>query len=206
MKPYLTPAGSGEAEFTERRSRFIGRVWLTETEDEALSHIKETRERCWDATHNVYAYSVRATGAARYTDDGEPQGTAGIPVFDVFRKGCITNFCCVVTRYFGGILLGAGGLVRAYSHAAKLALDSAGILTMRLWAVALVACPYSFLELLKLEIQRMGGIIEEIEYGADAVFHVALPFEAREKFSAAVLDLTSGKAEALFIEERFMGL
>lgn len=206
VKPYLTPGGCGEAEFSERRSRFIGRVWPVSIEEEALAHIKSARERHWDATHNVYAYSIRNTGAARYSDDGEPQGTAGIPVFDVFRKGGVTDFCCVVTRYFGGILLGAGGLVRAYSQAAKLALDAAGILTMRLWAIALVACPYPLLELLKLEIRRLGGVIEDIEYGADAVFRVALPAEMRGEFGVSVSDLSSGRAEALFVEERFMGL
>ena len=118
---YLTPAAFGEAEFTEKRSRFIGRVWPVETEAEALEHLKRMREQHWDATHNVYAYVLREGGIMRYSDDGEPQGTSGMPVLNVFRSREIVNVCCVVTRYFGGILLGTGGLVRAYSRSAKLA-------------------------------------------------------------------------------------
>lgn len=109
----------------EKKSRFTGRIWPVETEEEALAHIKKTRDEFWDATHNVYAYIIKG-GATRYSDDGEPGGTAGMPVLNVLRQAEISNVCCVVTRYFGGTLLGAGGLVRAYGRAAKLALDAAG--------------------------------------------------------------------------------
>ena len=110
---YLTPAAYGEAELIEKRSRFIGRVWPVESEAEALEHLKEIRARHWDATHNVYAYILREGGTMRYSDDGEPQGTSGMPTLTVFRAKEIQNVLCVVTRYFGGILLGTGGLVRA---------------------------------------------------------------------------------------------
>ena len=112
MEEYFVPAGDGTAEFVEKRSRFIGRIWNTETEEEALACIRAMREQHWDARHNVYAYLIRG-GAMRYSDDGEPQGTAGMPVLEVLRGAELYNVCCVVTRYFGGILLGAGGLVRA---------------------------------------------------------------------------------------------
>ena len=116
MEEYLVPSGEGIAELVEKRSRFLGHIWLTQTEEEALQCIKKMREQHWDATHNVYAYLIK-DGAMRYSDDGEPQGTAGIPVLEVLRKEGIYNVCCVVTRYFGGTLLGAGGLVRAYGKA-----------------------------------------------------------------------------------------
>ena len=111
MKSYLIPGGYGEVEFIEKRSRFIGRVWPVDSETEAIAHIKETREKHWDATHNVYAYIMLEGGIMRYSDDGEPGGTSGMPTLNVFRSNDIKNVCCVVTRYFGGILLGAGGLV-----------------------------------------------------------------------------------------------
>lgn len=109
MKEYLVPTGDGEAQFIERRSRFIGHIFLTETEEEALARLKQMREQYWDATHNVYAYIIR-DGATRFSDDGEPGGTAGMPVLQVLQREELYNVTCVVTRYFGGILLGAGGL------------------------------------------------------------------------------------------------
>ena len=106
MKEYLVPTGDGEAQFIERRSRFIGHIFLTETEEEALARLKQMREQYWDATHNVYAYIIR-DGATRFSDDGEPGGTAGMPVLQVLQREELYNVTCVVTRYFGGILLGA---------------------------------------------------------------------------------------------------
>ena len=105
MKEYLVPTGDGEAQFIERRSRFIGHIFLTETEEEALARLKQMREQYWDATHNVYAYIIR-DGATRFSDDGEPGGTAGMPVLQVLQREELYNVTCVVTRYFGGILLG----------------------------------------------------------------------------------------------------
>ena len=127
MTTYLVPAGFGEAEYIEKRSRFIGRVWPVADEAQALEHLREIREQHWDAKHNVYAYIIREGGIMRYSDDGEPGGTSGMPTLNVFRSEEIQNVCCVITRYFGGVLLGSGGLVRAYSNTAKMALDAAGI-------------------------------------------------------------------------------
>ena len=112
MTEYLTPAAYGTDELTEKRYRFIGQVWKTETEEDARAHIEETRKRYYDARHNCWCYVLRS-GAVRYSDDGEPQGTAGQPMLNVFQSAGITDVCCVVTRDFGGVLLGAGGLVRA---------------------------------------------------------------------------------------------
>lgn len=189
---YRVPSGYGEAEIIEKKSRFIGRVWLTETEEEAIARIKETRERHWDATHNVYAYIIREGSLMRYSDDGEPQGTSGMPTLSVFRGEEIFNVCCVVTRYFGGTLLGTGGLVRAYSHTAKAALENAGISVMRLWSRFLLACAYSQYERMKLEIAAFDGVIEETDYGADVLLTAILPEQKAKAFQARILDITAG--------------
>ncbi|NLL46309.1 MAG: DUF1949 domain-containing protein [Clostridiales bacterium] len=193
---YFVPSGFGEAEFIEKRSRFIGRVWRTDTEEEALARIAEMREKHWDATHNVYAYIIKDGGAMRYSDDGEPQGTSGMPVLGVFRSAGVFNVCCVVTRYFGGVLLGAGGLVRAYSHTAALALESAGISVMRRWKELKMNCPYSYFERVKLEIAAYDGAIENIDYGSEVVIEALLPASKAGDFNARLIDMTAGTLAA----------
>lgn len=128
---YTTIDGSAEDSFIEKKSRFIGYIRHVETDEEAVDFINEIRSMHRKATHNVYAYILRKDSITRYSDDGEPQGTAGVPVFEVLRKEGLTDVCCVVTRYFGGILLGGGGLVRAYSQSAKIAVDAAVRMEMR---------------------------------------------------------------------------
>lgn len=128
---YQTVNGRAEASFTEKKSEFIGYMKHVTTDEEAVDFINEIRAMHRKATHNVYAYILRDGSITRYSDDGEPQGTAGVPVFEVLRKEGLTDVCCVVTRYFGGILLGGGGLVRAYSHSAKIAVDAAERRIMR---------------------------------------------------------------------------
>ena len=140
---YQTIAHEAAQEFVERRSRFIGYAKPVRTEEEALAFLEEIRTRHWDATHNVFAYSLRQGNLRRYSDDGEPQGTAGVPVLDVLQKSGVTDAVLVVTRYFGGVLLGAGGLVRAYSHAASLALQAGEVITMQLCKTARVMCDYN---------------------------------------------------------------
>ena len=127
---YIVPFGEGEAEYVEKRSRFIGRIWPVSSEEEARRRIEETRKQRYDARHHCWCYILRDGNVMRYSDDGEPQGTAGQPMLNVFLREELTNVCCVVTRYFGGILLGAGGLTRAYGCTAKLALNAAGISRM----------------------------------------------------------------------------
>ena len=188
---YFVPAGYGEAEFTEKRSRFTGRVWPVKTEEEALQHLKEMREKYWDATHNVYAYIIKETGAMRYSDDGEPQGTSGMPVLGVFRSAGVTDFCCVVTRYFGGILLGTGGLVRAYSQAASSALENAGIAKTSLWRRLSLCCPYPAYERVKTETES-AGIIENTDFAADVTVDALVPEEQAEDFISRITDATSG--------------
>ena len=191
MKPYLVPTKDADAEFVERRSRFIGHVFRTETEEEALACLKRMRENYWDATHNVYAYIIR-DGATRFSDDGEPGGTAGMPVLQVLQREEIFNVTCVVTRYFGGILLGAGGLVRAYAHSAKIALDAAGRSVKQVWTKVYLPCPYSWFERIKLEVAAFGGVIENTDFGADVSFDLLLPEAQVQPFLDRVLDASAG--------------
>ncbi|MDL2273852.1 IMPACT family protein [Oscillospiraceae bacterium OttesenSCG-928-G22] len=202
MDSYRTPSGDGEAGFEEKKSKFTGRVFLCDTEGAALAHIERLKKEFWDATHNVYAYSVRE-GPTRYSDDGEPQGTAGVPVLDVFRKAEITNFCCVVTRYFGGTLLGAGGLVRAYGTAAKLALDAAGVSEMRPGLVFLLAIPYPLFEQVKREIALLLGDVISTDYADDVTLTLWLPEENADTFSRRVGELSSGGCAPVFVENRY---
>ena len=135
----------GEGEIVEKKSRFIATVRPVASEEEALAFIEEMKKKYWDARHNSSAFVIgRNQELMRFSDYGEPQGTAGQPMLNVFQREGVTNVCCVVTRYFGGILLGAGGLVRAYTQSAKDALDAAGISVVRRWVEVAVPCPYSF--------------------------------------------------------------
>ena len=192
MTEYYVPTGPSETEFVEKRSRFIGHVRPIESEDEARSYIEQMKKRYHDARHNCWCYRLKEGGVERYSDDGEPQGTAGQPMLGVFQKEGVFNVCCVVTRYFGGVLLGAGGLVRAYTQSAKDALDAAGISVVRQWAEVAVSCPYGLFERVKLELETAGGVPGEHEYAADVTVRALLPEGAVEGFSARVTELTAG--------------
>ncbi len=200
---YLTPAGFGEAEYVEKRSRFLSKVWKIETEKEALEHLAVCRETYWDASHNVYCYRVKNGGIMRYSDDGEPGGTAGMPAINVFLKEEIQDFCCVITRYFGGTLLGAGGLARAYSHAAKLALKAAGIAEARLWRELLVGCPYGLYERIRRGLVEHGAVVENEDFASDVLITVLVQSEQTEEICAEITDLAAGQTEIQTGEEGF---
>ena len=202
MTEYLVPTKPSETEFTEKRSTFIGHVWPVETEAEARARVEEMKKKYHDARHNCWCYLLR-DGPVRYSDDGEPQGTAGQPMLAVFQKEGVTNVCCVATRYFGGVLLGAGGLVRAYTQSAKDALDAAGISVVRRWVELAVDCPYSFLERVKLACAAQGGAVGEIEYAAAVTVHALLPEGGAEAFRAKLVDLSAGSVEAVELGEVF---
>ena len=202
MTEYLVPSHASETEFTEKRSTFIGHVWPVETEAEARERIDEMKKKYHDARHNCWCYLIK-DGPVRYSDDGEPQGTAGQPMLGVFQKEGVTNVCCVVTRYFGGVLLGAGGLVRAYTQSAKDALDAAGISAVRRWLELAVECPYSFLERVKLACAAQGGIVGEAEYAANVTLHVLLPEGESEGFRARMTELSAGAFGAEELGEVF---
>ena len=203
MESYRVPFENGESEFTEKRSRFISHIWRVETEAEARARIEETKKRYYDARHNCWCYLIREGGVVRYSDDGEPQGTAGQPMLNVFQREGVVNVVCVVTRYFGGILLGAGGLVRAYTQSAKDALDASGISVVRRWVEILLPCSYAQYERVKLETESFGGVVAEADYGADIALTVLLPEERSEDYLAHMLDVTAGTVEGMVCGERF---
>ena len=204
-KDYFVPFASyGEDKFEEKRSKFTGRLWHVETAEEAVAKIKEMRETYWDATHNCYAYILREGNVMRYSDDGEPQGTAGQPMLNVFQREGVENVVCIVTRYFGGILLGAGGLTRAYAKAAKDALDKAGKARMQPFSVLLLECPYPMFERIKLLIEGHEGRIESSDYGAAVTLTFLLPVQKVADFSAALTELSGGQMSAEEVEQRFL--
>ncbi len=203
MTEYYIPTRAAESEFVEKRSRFIGYIKPVETEAEARAFVEKIKKRHSDARHNCWCYLLREGGVVRYSDDGEPQGTAGQPMLGVFEKEGITDLVCVVTRYFGGILLGTGGLLRAYTKGAKDALDAAGVSVVRRWVRQLVPCTYSLYERLKQETERFGAVIEDTEYGADIVLTVLVPEEQSDAYAARILDFTAGTVETLVDGEVF---
>lgn len=192
MSEYFIPTAPSETEFVEKRSRFISHVWRVESEEEVRGHIEEMKKRYHDARHNCWCYILREGGVLRYSDDGEPQGTAGQPMLGVFQKENIENVCCVVTRYFGGILLGAGGLTRAYGRGAKDGLDAAGVSVVRPWSVVECACPYGLFERVKLELPVLNGVEGEHDFGADITFRALLPQGQEEAFAERLRELSAG--------------
>ena len=196
MDEYLVPAGFGEDEFIEKKSRFIGRVWPVETEEEALEYIQQMKKQHHDATHNCWAYVIR-DGAARFSDDGEPGGTAGNPMMQVLIRENLHNVVCVVTRYFGGVLLGAGGLVRAYTKGAKIAVDAAGKAMKRVWSVLYLPCPYTYYERVKLEVEAFGGIIRDTQFTSEVELEILLAEGQVESFTEKITDMTAGTVELM---------
>lgn len=196
MTEYYIPSGASRTEFTEKRSRFIGHVWPVDSEEQARARIEETKKQHYDARHNCWCYLIK-DGPVRYSDDGEPQGTAGQPMLNVFQREGVENVCCVVTRYFGGILLGAGGLVRAYTQSAKDALDAAGISVVRRWVAMELPCSYGQFEAMRREVLSFGGVVENVDYGADVVLSCLLPEERAEDFAARILDVSAGAIQVL---------
>ena len=200
---YKTIRGFGTDEFVERKSRFIGSIQPVSTEEEAVAFIQSVKERHREANHNVYAYVLREGQIRRYSDDGEPQGTGGVPVLEVLLKEGLVDCCVVVTRYFGGVLLGTGGLLRAYTRSAKDALEAAGVAVVRQWVQTAVECPYNFLERVKGEIAAAQGILGEIAYGAQVRIPALLPVEHWEAYAARITELTGGKVAAEHLGETF---
>lgn len=202
MDEYLVPTGYGEDEFVEKKSRFIGRVWYVESEEEALERIQEMKKQHYDASHNCWAYVIR-DGAMRFSDDGEPGGTAGNPMMQVLQKEELYNIVCVVTRYFGGTLLGAGGLVRAYTKGAKIAIDAAGRSMKRVWSVLYVPCPYTYYERMKLEVEAFGGLIRDTQFGSEVELEILVAKPQMQAFLDKVTDMTAGTVEGMEIAQEY---
>ncbi len=196
------PTGFGQDEFVEKKSRFIGRVWPVETEAEALERIQEMKKQHYDATHNCWAYVIK-DGPMRFSDDGEPGGTAGNPMMQVLQRENIHNVVCVVTRYFGGVLLGAGGLVRAYTKGAKIAVDAAGKSMKRVWSVLYVPCPYTYYERVKLEIEAFEGVLRDTQFGAEVELEILIAQEKAQLFADRLTDMTAGTVETLVTGQEY---
>lgn len=204
MQDYKTVKKRSSDEFTEKRSRFIGYVSPVRSVDEANDFISEIKQKHWDAKHNVYAYIIKEGNVKRYSDDGEPQGTAGVPVLDVLEKNDVTDVCVVVTRYFGGILLGGGGLVRAYSHSAKIALDAGEIINMSLCSVLRAECDYSFYGKLSTLILNNNGTIESTSYSDKTEIRFCVPCCSEEGIKAKIFELSNGKIMPEKLSEKFV--
>ena len=193
MNGYVTVLKEyAEDEFTEKKSVFISYVKRVDDEDGAKRFISEIKQKHKDATHNVYAYILKDTGIARFSDDGEPSGTAGMPVLEVIKREGLTGVCVVVTRYFGGILLGAGGLTRAYGKAARDALSAAGVSAMGLWEQVQLECDYGLLERVKLEIAAVDGILDDVVYAARVTVTASLPGDGPQRLQQRLTELSAG--------------
>lgn len=203
MTEYKTVSLNACAEFTERRSRFIGYARPVSTEEDAISFLNEIRQKHWDATHNVYAYSLRGGQLRRYSDDGEPQGTAGMPVLEVLQKSGIVDAAIVVTRYFGGVLLGAGGLVRAYSHTASLGIQAAKPIVMRLCWLLELQCDYSQYGILAALIPECGGVVDDSGFTEIVALRFHMAQEDVPRFRTRLADATGGTVEAEQTGEKY---
>ena len=203
-KNYLTIAKEATDEFVERKSRFMGFIKPVTTEEEALAFIREKQKKYWDATHNVYAYVLNGGNLCRFSDDGEPQGTAGIPVLDVLRKEGLVDCVVVVTRYFGGILLGAGGLVRAYSHGAKIAVDAAGVVEMRKCLLGEIVCDYAQYGMIPALLAEHSANITDTRFGEAVTVCFSIPREGKGSLEAAVIDRSNGRLTATFTGEEWV--
>ena len=203
MDEYLTPLETATSEFTEKRSTFRSDIFLVETEAEAKARLEEVRKKHHDARHHCWCYRLR-NGLERYSDDGEPQGTAGQPMLNVFQRENVTNVVCVSTRYFGGILLGAGGLTRAYGRSAKDALDAAGISVVRPWTlIEAPGCPYPLFERLKVEVKALDGVEGDHTFSAAIDFRALMPQDRAELFAQRVQELSAGKVEPRMLGEQW---
>ena len=203
MDKYKTVRAFASAEFVEKKSRFIGYIAPVTTAEEAQEFVAEIKSKHWDATHNVPAYILREGNFKRFSDDGEPQGTAGMPVLSVLEKSGLTDCAVVVTRYFGGTLLGTGGLVRAYSHAASIAVEAGGIVTRALCDILSVRCDYAFYGRLDPMVHEAGGIIEDTVFDDAVTLKFRLETSLTPLFKARLTDESNGRYSAEVVETVF---
>ena len=203
MNEYTTVKSESSAEFIERKSKFIGYICPVQTEDEAIEFVNKIRKKHPDATHNVYAYLTREGNKQRYSDDGEPQGTSGMPTLGVFRSAEVFNVCCVVTRYFGGVLLGTGGLVRAYSHSAVLALEAAHIVTYEKYAQMRLMISYSDYSKYLSELEKNSVIIDNTVFEENVIIEFAVKKKCLSSLEAKLTEMSGGKLKMLQNGERF---
>jgi uncharacterized YigZ family protein len=194
---YLSPKGVGQSEISEKHSRFLGYIAPVSSETGAMAEIEKIRVSERDARHHCWCYILRDGGAFRYTDDGEPQGTAGRPIYELLSREGIFNVVCVVTRYFGGVLLGPGGLSRAYTAAAKAALADAGTVPFTRKARVEVETAYSLGDTIKALAKTSGGLIEGVAYTENVTLTVLLNPEDAQPFTDRVAELSGGAARCV---------
>lgn len=196
MKPYKSVKQCSEAEYTVNRSRFIGRCFPVDSEEAALCLLGDIRKKHWDATHNCFAYRIGDNAAARFSDDGEPGGTAGNPILEAIKKNALTDVVIVVTRYFGGIKLGAGGLIRAYGHAAVLGIEAATRIEMTPFTELHVTIGYDLLATVEHWIRQQEIRTEEADYAEAVTLHLLLPPAEVESRLMELRDLTSANFQS----------
>jgi uncharacterized YigZ family protein len=205
QEKYITVSSSGEAEIVEKKSRFIAHVKVIESEQDALAFIEETKKKYWDARHNCYAYQLGENHRIqRYNDDGEPGGTAGMPILEVLKGNDVHNTIIIVTRYFGGVLLGTGGLVRAYTKASVEGLKAAGLCEVVLYKEVIVTSDYSLSGKVQFETLQAGHIIDATEYTDNVTFHILCELPLADGFAEDIVNVTAGKADITFGEERYI--
>ena len=190
---YLTIKNTGEGELTIKRSRFIASVSPVQTEEEAIAFVNQIKQKYPDARHNVYAYIIEENNVMRYSDDGEPAGTGGVPVLDFLRKEQLTNLAVVVTRYFGGILLGTGGLVHAYSSAAKEGVLNAGITEMILCRELFIECDYTLWGKLQNELSNFVTAMLPPEYTDIVKLNLYIPISDTDRLIKTLTEATNAK-------------
>jgi uncharacterized YigZ family protein len=200
---YTTLAGEGSDEFEEKRSIFIGHAKHITSEEEAMEFVKAKKKEYSDATHNCWAYLLKGGIVARYSDDGEPQGTAGVPMLETIRKSGVTDCVVVVTRYFGGILLGAGGLVRAYSHGTKIALDAAEIVTYEKYVEFSLVCTYSDYQKYSVVLPTFAAIIDGTDFSDKVIISFAVKETVVDALSTKITEMSGGRDKIERTGERF---
>ena len=192
---YKTIVAPSEGIYTEKRSKFIAIALPVRTVEEVKAHLETYQKKYYDARHNCWCYLL-GPNLVRYSDDGEPQGTAGQPMLNVFQRENVTGAVCVVTRYFGGILLGSGGLVRAYSKAASMALEAAGRARMAEWSLVETDCGYAQYERVRRLLSDLGAEEVEASFGAEVSVAALLPLETAPLFCDRLGDVTAGSAKS----------
>jgi len=200
---FVTVSCESEIEYEEKRSIFISRAIRVDTEEAALEYIAAIKKQHRDATHNVFAYLINKGVIARYSDDGEPQGTSGMPTLEAIRKKGVDNVCVVTTRYFGGTLLGAGGLVRAYSHAASMAIDAAKIITYEPYSEYKIVCGYSDYQKYNAYFSDMGLIIDSSDFAENVTVNFAVKKSLAEQVERKIVELGNARASLECVGERY---
>ena len=203
MKEYKTVEFEGCDEFIEKKSRFIGYVKPVKTVEEATEFIAKIKSKHWDATHNVSAYVLRENNIQRSSDDGEPSGTAGVPVLDVLLKENLVDVCVVVTRYFGGTLLGAGGLIRAYSHGSKIAVESGNIITMAPCKIMSCLVDYSFYDRMNILLAEFNANVENSDFADKINITFSLKADLVEELNSRLIEISNGKYSLKELGEKF---